>query len=105
MTEQKIKAAAYSIEWYRNNVPCRLACPVKTDSGQYVQLIAEGEFEEAFKTARSPNPLASICGRVCAAPCEEACRRGEIDRPIAIIQAAARHRDKVRVPFGTVMGH
>ncbi len=34
--------------------------------------------------ARRPNPLASICGRICAAPCETACRRGAIDRPIAI---------------------
>ncbi|MGD1215955.1 MAG: FAD-dependent oxidoreductase, partial [Terriglobales bacterium] len=39
---------------------------------------------EAYKFARDPNPLASICGRVCAHPCETACRRGDIDRPIAI---------------------
>jgi NADPH-dependent glutamate synthase beta subunit-like oxidoreductase len=49
-----------------------------------VALIAEGRFEEAYKFARDPNPLASICGRVCAHPCETACRRGDIDRPIAI---------------------
>jgi NADPH-dependent glutamate synthase beta subunit-like oxidoreductase len=49
-----------------------------------VGLIAEGRFEEAYRLARDPNPLASICGRVCAHPCETACRRGEIDRPIAI---------------------
>ena len=47
-------------------------------------LIAEGRFEEAYKYARAPNPLASICGRVCAHPCETACRRGDIDRPISI---------------------
>jgi NADPH-dependent glutamate synthase beta subunit-like oxidoreductase len=46
--------------------------------------VAEGEFEEAYRTAREPNPMASICGRVCAHPCETACRRGEIDKPIAI---------------------
>ncbi|HSL27549.1 MAG TPA: FAD-dependent oxidoreductase, partial [Acidimicrobiia bacterium] len=38
----------------------------------------------AYLTARLPNPFASVCGRVCAAPCEDACRRGEIDQPIAI---------------------
>jgi NADPH-dependent glutamate synthase beta subunit-like oxidoreductase len=79
-----MKVQVKPIEWYRENVPCRLGCPVDTDSGQYVQLIAQGKFEEAFKVARSPNPLASICGRVCAAPCEDACRRGAIDAPISI---------------------
>jgi len=79
-----MKAKVYPIEWYRENVPCRLGCPVDTDSGQYVQLISEGRFEEAFRVARSPNPLASICGRVCAAPCEDACRRGAIDAPVSI---------------------
>jgi NAD(P)-binding Rossmann-like domain/Dihydroprymidine dehydrogenase domain II, 4Fe-4S cluster len=34
--------------------------------------------------ARAPNPFASVCGRVCAAPCEDACRRGSVDAPIAI---------------------
>jgi NADPH-dependent glutamate synthase beta subunit-like oxidoreductase/NAD-dependent dihydropyrimidine dehydrogenase PreA subunit len=61
-----------------------MACPAHTNAGRYVALIAEGRFEEAYKFARDPNPLASICGRVCAHPCETACRRGEIDRPIAI---------------------
>ncbi len=70
--------------WYRSNVPCMEACPVRTDSGRYVQLIAEGRDEEAFLVARSPNPLASVCGRICAAPCEDACRRGLIDEPVTI---------------------
>ncbi|MGA9503946.1 MAG: FAD-dependent oxidoreductase, partial [Terriglobales bacterium] len=66
------------------NFPCMMACPAHTNAGRYVELIAEGRFEDAYKFARDPNPLASICGRVCAHPCETACRRGEIDRPIAI---------------------
>jgi NADPH-dependent glutamate synthase beta subunit-like oxidoreductase len=61
-----------------------MACPAHTNAGRYVALIAEGEFEEAYRIARGPNPMASICGRVCAHPCETACRRGEIDKPIAI---------------------
>src|SRR6202166_4988727 len=61
-----------------------MACPAHTNAGRYVALIAEGEFEEAYRTARDPNPMASICGRVCAHPCETACRRGEIDKPISI---------------------
>ncbi|MBV9608722.1 MAG: FAD-dependent oxidoreductase, partial [Acidobacteria bacterium] len=64
--------------------PCMMACPAHTNAGRYVSLIAEGRFEEAYRFARDPNPLASICGRVCAHPCETACRRGEIDKAISI---------------------
>src|ERR1700757_4484744 len=70
--------------WLNTNFPCMMACPAHTNAGRYVGLIAEGRFEEAYRFARNPNPLASICGRVCAHPCETACRRGEIDKPIAI---------------------
>ena len=72
------------IEIWKQNLLCQTACPVHTDSGRYVQLIAEGRFEEAYLTARSPNPFASICGRICAAPCEDKCRRGRIDAPVSI---------------------
>jgi len=71
-------------EWLETNFPCFRACPVGTEAGRYVALIAEGRYREAYAVARRPNPLASICGRVCAAPCEVACRRGALDEPIAI---------------------
>ncbi|HEY9139265.1 MAG TPA: FAD-dependent oxidoreductase [Bryobacteraceae bacterium] len=71
-------------EWLDTNFPCMMACPAGTNAGRYVSLIAEGRFEEAYRYARDPNPMASVCGRVCAHPCETACRRGEIDRPIQI---------------------
>jgi NADPH-dependent glutamate synthase beta subunit-like oxidoreductase/ferredoxin len=71
-------------DWLNTNFPCMMACPAHTNAGRYVELIAEREFEEAYRIAREPNPMASICGRVCAHPCETACRRGEIDKPIAI---------------------
>jgi len=70
--------------WLERNFPCKTACPVHTEAGKYVTLIAEGRFREAYAVARRPNPLASICGRICAAPCESVCRRGEIDAPISI---------------------
>lgn len=69
---------------WKKQVKCQAGCPVSTDAGRYVQLIADGRDEEAYLVARAPNPLASICGRVCAAPCEDACRRGSIDAPISI---------------------
>ncbi|MCJ7673241.1 MAG: FAD-dependent oxidoreductase [Acidimicrobiia bacterium] len=70
--------------WLWDNEPCRAACPVHTDAGAYVTAIAEGRYRDAYLIARAPNPFASICGRVCAAPCETACRRGTVDAPIAI---------------------
>jgi formate dehydrogenase (NADP+) beta subunit len=71
-------------EWFDDNVPCTRACPVLTNAGRYVTAIAAGDDELAYRIARLPNPFPSICGRVCAAPCEQACRRGQIDQPIAI---------------------
>ncbi len=71
-------------QWLWDNEPCRAACPVHTDAGAYVVAIAEGRFRDAYDIARGPNPFPSICGRVCAAPCETACRRGAIDAPVAI---------------------
>jgi formate dehydrogenase beta subunit len=60
------------------------ACPVHTQAGRYVSLIAQGRYEEAYRYARVPNPFASICGRVCGHPCETDCRRGKFDAPISI---------------------
>jgi formate dehydrogenase beta subunit len=70
--------------WLESNFPCMQACPVHTQAGRYVALIAEGRYEEAYRYARFPNPLASICGRVCGHPCETDCRRGKLDAPISI---------------------
>lgn len=84
MSGFKYKTIIPDVEFWKGMIPCQAACPVKTDAGRYVQLIAQGEYEEAYLTARSPNPLASICGRVCAAPCEDSCRRGKLDEPVSI---------------------
>ncbi|MCC7012501.1 MAG: FAD-dependent oxidoreductase [Planctomycetes bacterium] len=82
--------------YHRRLIACQEACPVHTDARGYVRAVAEGRFEEAYLIARGPNPLASICGRICAAPCEANCRRGRVprvdddghffatDRPVAI---------------------
>lgn len=82
--------------YHQNLISCQVACPVHTDARGYVRAIADGRFDEAYLIARGPNPFASICGRICGAPCEIACRRGKIpkvnddgmfvgqDRPIAI---------------------
>ncbi len=72
------------LEWLESNFPCMQACPVHTQAGRYVSLIAQGRYEDAYRYARRPNPFASICGRVCGHPCETDCRRGKFDAPISI---------------------
>lgn len=84
MSEPTYKTIIPDMEFWKDMIPCQAACPVKTDAGRYVQLIAEGKLKDSYMVARSPNPFASVCGRVCAAPCEDACRRGRIDAPITI---------------------
>ncbi|MDP2320493.1 MAG: FAD-dependent oxidoreductase [Acidobacteriota bacterium] len=85
-----IRTALPDLAHWKAQVKCQAGCPVATDAGRYVQLIADGRPEEAFLVARAPNPFASVCGRVCAAPCEDACRRGAIDAPVSI-RALKRH--------------
>src|SRR5512146_1690093 len=79
-----LKTRLPALEDWKAQVKCQVGCPVATAAGRYVQLIAQGRDEEAYLVARAPNPFASVCGRVCAAPCEDACRRGAIDAPISI---------------------
>lgn len=67
-------------DYHKNLISCQAACPVNTDARGYIRAIAEGRFEEAYLIARGPNPFASICGRICGAPCETACRRGKVPR-------------------------
>jgi NADPH-dependent glutamate synthase beta subunit-like oxidoreductase len=91
-----IKVQVPEPDHHKNLIMCQVACPVHTDARGYIRAIAEGRFEEAYLIARGPNPFASICGRICGAPCEIACRRGKVpkvnddgafvgqDRPVAI---------------------
>jgi NADPH-dependent glutamate synthase beta subunit-like oxidoreductase/Pyruvate/2-oxoacid:ferredoxin oxidoreductase delta subunit len=64
--------------------PCQEACPAGTDAGRYVGLIEQGRYDEAYAVASEVNPFPSVCGWICTAPCETACRRGTLDEPIAI---------------------
>ena len=70
---------------------CMDACPVHTNVPGYIKLIAEGQYKTAYKLIRETNPFPASVGRVCYAPCQEACNRGQIDEPLCI-------RDLKRVP-------
>lgn len=64
--------------------PCQEACPIQQDARGYVALISKGKFREALELIREVNPLPAICGYICHHPCEEACLREEVDRPVPI---------------------
>jgi NADH-quinone oxidoreductase subunit F len=66
--------------------PCANACPAGVDVPSYVTLISQGKFAEGLEIHRERNPFALVCGRICPAFCEQRCRRGELDQPIAIRQ-------------------
>jgi len=63
---------------------CRAACPIHVNAQGYVQLIKEGRFDEALKVIQRVLPFPGIMGRICVHPCETKCKRGEVDKPIAI---------------------
>ena len=87
-------------EYFHQVVDCQWGCPAHTDVPQYIRLIAQGEFTEAYLLNRESNVFPGILGRVCDRPCEPACRRGRVeDKPVAICRlkrVAADHRDDVR---------
>lgn len=84
MTKPTYKVVVPDYNYWKQNIKCQTGCPVNTDSRGYVRAISQGDYEKAYWIARMPNPLASICGRICAAPCEAACRRKDIDSAVSI---------------------
>jgi NADPH-dependent glutamate synthase beta subunit-like oxidoreductase len=64
--------------------PCQVACPVGTDAPSYIAYIWEKKPQDAFEAITATNPFSSICGRVCDAPCEPACRRESSDGAVQI---------------------
>src|SRR6266849_8533637 len=72
-------------EYFHRVVDCQWACPAHTDVPEYIRLIAQGEFTEAYMVNRESNVFPGILGRVCDRPCEPACRRGRVEEePVAI---------------------
>jgi formate dehydrogenase (NADP+) beta subunit len=72
-------------EHYHRVVDCQWACPAHTDVPEYIRLIAQGRFSDAYLLNRESNVFPGILGRVCDRPCEPACRRGRVEeKPVAI---------------------
>jgi NADPH-dependent glutamate synthase beta subunit-like oxidoreductase len=64
--------------------PCRQKCPGQINIPRYIEQIKAGDYDGAVLTIKERNPLLLVCGRVCPRPCEEVCRRGYVDEPVAI---------------------
>ncbi|MCP4665378.1 MAG: FAD-dependent oxidoreductase, partial [Deltaproteobacteria bacterium] len=68
----------------RKTSPCVVNCPAHINVQGYVNLAAQGKFNEALKLIKEQNPFPAICGRVCHHPCESSCLRKDVDEPVAI---------------------
>ncbi len=83
MNDSQYRAFLPDLTFYQQTIACQFACPVRTDARGYAEAIARGDDERAYLIARETNPFASTCGWVCGAPCEAACRRGQIDAAVS----------------------
>ncbi|MEJ2273168.1 MAG: FAD-dependent oxidoreductase [Woeseiaceae bacterium] len=86
-------------EYFHKVVDCQYGCPAHTDVPEYIRLIAQGRFSDAYMENRKSNVFPGILGRVCDRPCEPACRRRRVeDEPVAICRlkrVAADNRDDI----------
>ena len=87
-------------DYFHKVVDCQWACPAHTDVPEYIRLIAQGRFTDAYLVNRRSNVFPGILGRVCDRPCEPACRRGRVEeKPVAICRlkrVAADHKEEYR---------
>ncbi len=88
-------------EYFHKVVDCQYACPAHTPVPEYIRLIAEGKYTEAYMINWDSNVFPGILGRTCDRPCEPACRRGRLEdeKPVAICRlkrVAADNRDEVK---------
>jgi NADPH-dependent glutamate synthase beta subunit-like oxidoreductase len=86
-------------DYFHKVVDCQWACPAHTDVPEYIRLIAQGRYTDAYMVNRTSNVFPGILGRVCDRPCEPACRRVRIEnKPVAICRlkrVAADHRGEI----------
>ena len=99
-TDRRVKRTDTSNpDYFHQVVDCQWACPAHTDVPEYIRLIAQGRFDDAYMVNRDSNVFPGILGRVCDRPCEPACRRGRMDeKPVAICRlkrVAADHRGDI----------
>jgi len=75
--------SAWAIE-KTDTAPCRLTCPAGLNVQGYVQMVKQGKYRQALEIIMEQLPLPGVLGRVCPHECEDACRRCQVDAPVAI---------------------
>lgn len=88
-----------SEEYVPERPPCIDACPAGIQIPEYLRLIAEGKADEANKVILEKVPFPGILGRVCTHPCQDACRRGEVNEAISICALKRFAADQATTPF------
>jgi formate dehydrogenase beta subunit len=105
------RTRAESPDYFHKVVDCQWACPAHTPVPEYIRLIAEGRYSDAYMVNWKSNVFPGILGRTCDRPCEPACRRGRVeDEPVAICRlkrVAADNKDDItaRLPHGPFIGN
>lgn len=66
------------------SAPCKAACPAHVPVQAYLKLARDGKYKESLAMIKTENPFPAVCGRVCNKRCEDACTRGQIDKPVSI---------------------
>jgi len=86
--------------YFHKVVDCQWACPAHTPVPEYIRLIAEGRYSDAYMINWHSNVFPGVLGRTCDRPCEPACRRGRVEEdPVAICRlkrVAADNKDDVK---------
>lgn len=86
-------------DYFHKVVDCQWACPAHTNVPEYIRLIAQGRYSDAYMLNRESNVFPGVLGRTCDRPCEPACRRGRVEeKPVAICRlkrVAADLRDDI----------
>src|SRR3979411_236891 len=86
--------------YFHKVVDCQWACPAHTNVPEYIRMIAQGQYPDAYMVNRESNVFPGILGRTCDRPCEPACRRVRVDgTPVAICRlkrVAADFKDDVK---------
>lgn len=89
------------VEFFHKVVDCQYACPAHTPVPEYIRLVAQGKYTDAYMINWQSNVFPGILGRTCDRPCEPACRRGRLDdneEPVAICRlkrVAADNKDDI----------
>ena len=102
------RTSTWTPDYFHKVVDCQWACPAHTRVPEYIRLIAEGRYSDAYMVNWTSNVFPGILGRTCDRPCEPACRRGRVEEePVAICRlkrVAADNKDDItaRLPAPAV---